>query len=102
MRLISLVIFTGLLTVAAAWAEEPASDAAQKVTVGEVTCKQMMAGDDLDRGAVIMYFHGYRAGKMGQVVVDIPALSAQSDRVTDYCLSNPTVTVMDAFAKTSP
>ncbi len=102
MKPISLAVLAGLLFAALAWAEEPASDAARTVGVAKVTCKEMMAGDDMSRGAVLAYYHGYLAGKKSQEVVDLTAMSAQSDRVTDYCLSNPTSTVMDAFAKVAP
>ena len=101
MRSISLAILAGLLVAALAWGQEPASDAPRTVSVAKVTCKEMMAGDDMSRGAVLAYFHGYLAGKKSQEIADLTAMSSQSDRVSDYCLSNPTSTVMDAFAKAS-
>ncbi len=102
LRSISLVVLAGLLVAAHAWAEEAGPAGQQTVTIAKLTCKEMMAGDDMDRAATLAYFHGYRAGKKGGEVVDIAEMSAYSDRVSDYCLSNPTSTVMDAFAKLSP
>jgi hypothetical protein len=51
---------------------------------------------------VVAFYHGYVAGKKSEEIVDIAAMGALSDRVSDYCLSNPTSTVMDAFTKASP
>ena len=101
MRSISLTVLAGLFFAVPAWAEAPSAAAAQTVTVGKVTCKEMMAGSDMDRGAVVSFYHGYLAGKKSGEVIDITAMGALSDRVYDYCLSNPTSTVMGAFGKVS-
>ncbi len=71
------------------------------INIGKMTCKELMSGNDTDREVGIAFFHGYLAGKKGNEIVDLPSTSALSDRVRDYCLSNPTSTVMDAFTKSA-
>jgi hypothetical protein len=99
MKGICLAVCISLLGSASAWAEESANPVT--VSLAGLTCKEMMSGQDVDRAAVLAFFHGYDAGKRSEKTVDVTAMSALSDRVTDYCLSNPTSSVMDAFAKAS-
>jgi len=81
---------------------QPRSQFAEKtIDIRKMTCKTLMAGSDRDRAVGITFFHGYLAGKNANPIVDVTALSALSDRVADYCLSNPTSTVMTALAKAS-
>jgi len=62
--------------------------------IGKLTCKELMRGNDSDRDVGIAFYHGFLAGKTNSQV-------AKTERVTDYCLSNPTSTVMDAFTKSA-
>jgi hypothetical protein len=95
-----LIVFAAWMMVSsvAAWAEEgkPNEDA---IDIMKMTCKHLMSGDDRDREVGVAFFHGYLAGKNNNQVVDLPKASALSSAVRDYCLSNPTSTVMDAFEK---
>jgi hypothetical protein len=81
-----------------AWAAEEATPV-NTIEIDELTCKQLMAGNDLERDVVIAYYHGIMDGKKQVGILDIPEASAISDEVRDYCLSNPTNTVMKAFEK---
>lgn len=95
--LIFLIVGMALFS-ASVWAEEGKPDE-NMLNIGEMTCKQLMSGDDLDREVGVAFFHGYYAGKNGDKVLDLPKASALSTAVKDYCLSNPTGTVMEAFVK---
>lgn len=59
-----------------------------------------MAGSDMDRAINAGFFLGFLAAKKSNTIVDLSAASAHTDRVMDYCLSNPTSAVMEAFTKT--
>ena len=95
-----LIIFiVGIaLCAPAAWAEEE-STPGNTIEIDKLTCKQLMAGNDLERDVVIAYYHGLMDGKKKIEILDIQESSAISDEVRDYCLSNPTDTVMHAFEK---
>jgi len=98
MRAAALVLLALALCGAAAWAAET-TVSALKIDIGKMTCKELMGGNDLDREVGIAYFHGFLAGKTNSQVVDVKATSERTDKVKDYCLSNPASTVMDAFTK---
>ena len=89
-----------LVLLAGAMSGGEAASSAVTVDIATMTCKELMAGNDNDREAGISFYHGYLAGKENSQTLDVNAAAAQSDRVTDYCLANPTSTVMDAFLKT--
>lgn len=95
-----LVVVGMLLVVFQAWGAEPASPD-KKIDINKMTCKELMSGDDTDREVGIAFFHGFMAGKNDNNMVDVKKISALSDKVKDYCLSNPISTVMDAFKKSS-
>ena len=97
-KLVIFLVVGVALAAAPAWAEE-GKPAANTIDIGKMTCKQLMSGSDIDREVGIAFFHGYMAAKKNRQIIDLPAASALSDKVRDYCLSNPTSTVMEAFKK---
>ncbi len=97
---VCMLILGVSITALPVWGQEATPDT-QKLDMAKMTCKELMAGNDEDREVGIAYMHGFFAGKKGNSVIDIAALTAQTDRVRDYCLSNPSSTLMDAFTKTA-
>ena len=65
----------------------------------KLTCKELMRGNDSDREIGIAFYHGFLAGQKNEQTMDLHAASALTDAVKEYCLSNPTETVMSAFTK---
>jgi len=97
---ISVFILGVTLTATTAWASEgdvPGS----MVDLNKMTCKELMQGNDSDREVGLAFYHGFLAGKKDNTLVNLHNTSALSDLVRDYCLSNPTSTVMDAFTKSA-
>jgi hypothetical protein len=97
-RLLTLFIVGIAIFASPAWAAEETAPA-NAIETDKLTCKELMAGNDLERDVVIAYYHGLMDGRKQVKVLDIPESSAISDEVRDYCLSNPTHTVMQAFEK---
>jgi acid stress chaperone HdeB len=95
--LTALVLSVPLFSINA-WAGE-AKSSAVKIDIAKFTCMDLMAGTDADRDAGFSYFHGYLAGKKNSATLDVNTVAAQTDKIRDYCLSNPKSTVMDAFTK---
>ena len=95
----ALLVVLGMAFVAfQAWGAGAKSSG--QVDVTKLTCKEVMAGNDMDRAVNAGFYLGFLAAKKNSTVVDLDAASAHTNRVMDYCLSNPTSAVMDAFTKT--
>ena len=99
-KTLALLVAFGVFPVAhQAWgADAPAS---RKIDIAKGTCKEVMAGSDMDRATNAGFFLGFLAGKANSTVIDLEVSAGHTDRATDYCLSNPTSTVMEAFTKTA-
>ena len=55
-----------------------------------------MGADDRGRELSMAYMHGYINGKANRTTLDLDKNAAITDKVREYCLSNPTA----KFAKT--
>jgi len=95
-KMVSILILGAVLAATPALAEE-----GKTVDIGKLTCKELMSGNDSDREIGMAFYHGFLTGKKNNMVINLHEMSAKTDRVKDYCLSNPTGTVMDAFAKSA-
>ncbi|WP_163341022.1 HdeA/HdeB family chaperone [Desulfopila sp. IMCC35008] len=92
-----LVLGASMFMVLPVWANEPTVE--NKIDITELTCKELMRGNDSDREIGLAFYHGFLAGKKNNQTLDLHAAFLLTDSVKDYCLSNPTATVMDAFTK---
>jgi hypothetical protein len=86
-----------MIALTIAFMAGPALAEGRTADIDKHTCKQLMAGNDDSRGSTLAFFQGYRTGKAGANTIDLDALSDLSDKVRDYCLDNPTSTVLAAF-----
>ena len=68
----------------------------KSVDLSTVTCKEIMGADDRGRELSMAYMHGYINGKAKRTTLDLDKNAAITDKVREYCLSNPTA----KFAKT--
>ena len=82
------------------WAEEERS-VDKVVDINTLACKEVIGGSDRDREIALGFYHGYMAGKKKSNTINLIAMSDISDKVKDYCLSNPNHTIMEAFIKFS-
>lgn len=95
----SLLVLGAVLMVLPVWAG--ASTIENTVDIGKLTCKELMRGNDSDREIGIAFYQGFMAGKKNEMTIDLHAASSLTDSVKDFCLSNPTATVMDAFTQSA-
>ena len=95
----SLLVLAAMVVVMPVWAG--ASTNENKVDLGKLTCKELMRGNDSDREIGIAFYQGFLAGKKNEQIIDIQAASSLTDRVKDYCLSNPNTAVVEAFTKSA-
>ena len=96
-KFISFFVLGAVLVAIPALAETMSSEK-QVIDIVKMTCKELMSGNDTDREVGVAYYHGFLAGKANRHELDVYAAGALTDKVKDYCLSNPASTVMDAFA----
>lgn len=92
-------VLIAVLTALPAWAGEPTIEG--KIDIGQLTCKELMRGNDSDREVGIAYYQGFLAGKKNEQTIDLNAAATLTDSVKEYCLTNPTATVMDAFTQSA-
>ena len=98
MKALLLAAAGTLLCSLPTWAQ-PGETPRLSINITTLTCKELMAGNDDDREAGISYLHGYMAGKNNNTMINLAATGAHTDRFRDVCLSNPTITVIDAYTQ---
>lgn len=73
------------------------------IDVAKITCDQFLAGKVADSRSVSVWLSGYYNGTRDNTVLDVNALQQDSQDVMAYCISHPSVILMDAvktlFAK---
>lgn len=89
----------GALLLATTALAAESSPAPRSIEIATLTCKEIMAADDQGRAASLAFFHGYLAGKKDSKSIELNTASDITDKVKDFCLSNPSATVLDAFSK---
>ena len=62
-------------------------------------CKDLMRMDGSDRDISMGFYHGYMLGKKSTTKFEADKLSGITDEIIEYCLDNPNVKALDAFAK---
>lgn len=89
------------LGAASAWSLNATAEIGPSVDLDQLSCKDLMAGDDTDREVGLSLYHGYFVAKQQVTHLDLGAMAQHSDRLRDYCLSNPKTPVMQAFSNTA-
>jgi acid stress chaperone HdeB len=85
-----------LLALSAIFATSTAGWAQVTIDVAKITCDQFLAGKVADSRSVTVWLSGYYHGVHGNTVLDVNALQQDSQAVMDYCISHPSVILMDA------
>jgi acid stress chaperone HdeB len=91
------------LSIAIAASVTLASQAmAAEIDMSKMTCKQVAAMEPGKIIAVGMWMSGFAAGKANNMMVDTEKMSANADKLGDYCSKNPDATlatVMEQMSK---
>jgi acid stress chaperone HdeB len=66
------------------------------VDVSKITCDQMRS-KMANPVAVALWLNGYYAGKRNDPTIDVISLDRNAEKVSEYCASNPGVTLMKAI-----
>ncbi|WP_178134140.1 HdeA/HdeB family chaperone [Vineibacter terrae] len=87
------VLAAGLATAAAPGVR------AEVINMATITCKELLDGKEEDIGTILMWLHGFYAGRANTTTLDTDALTTDSEKIGQYCAQNPTVTVMQAIER---
>jgi acid stress chaperone HdeB len=86
-----IAISLGLLVVASS-----PLGAQVTVDVSKLTCEQFATYKVTNPKYLAVWLSGYDHGRRGDVVIDMQQLVANTEKLEDYCLKNPTVPMMKA------
>jgi acid stress chaperone HdeB len=78
-----------LNTAAPAWAQVT-------IDVSKITCDQFTLYKVTSPDNIAIWLSGYYSGKRNSTIVDTQGLAANAKKVTDYCIRNPQIPVMQA------
>ena len=91
-------ILAGLLLSAVTISAAQAQAVTATIDVSKITCDQLhgMANPV----AIALWLNGYYAGKRNDTKIDVIALDRNAEKVSEYCLRNPSVELMKAIETT--
>lgn len=90
---LALIAATGLLLPFASVSEVRAQ---VTLDVSKITCDQYVGYKITDPHNIATWLSGYYNGKRGNTILDTQGLNANAKKLQDFCLRNPTTTVMQA------
>jgi acid stress chaperone HdeB len=68
------------------------------VDVSKITCEQFRGYAITDPNNIALWLSGYYNGQRGNTIVNVQSFKEHLEKVKDYCITNPKVTVMQAVA----
>lgn len=73
-----------------------AAQAQVTIDVAKISCEQFRGYAITDPNNIALWLSGYYNGKRGNTVVNVQVFKENLQKVKDYCITNPKVTVMQA------
>ena len=100
MKKLSLhVAITTFLTASAfcnpAMAQEP--ERLTTVDLSTFDCRTLIAMNGDYRDNAVLFLHGYVSGQKRETVIELAPIAASTDKIIDYCISNPGANALAAF-----
>ena len=62
-----------------------------------IDCRTMLKMDNEEQEFTLIYFHGFKSGQDGEMMFDGPVLREATNEIMDWCIDNPSETLMKAF-----
>lgn len=78
-------------------ATSTAASAQMTIDVAKITCEQFLAGKVADSRSVVVWLSGYYHGLRNNTLLDVNALQENSQTLMDYCISHPSVILLNAI-----
>jgi acid stress chaperone HdeB len=92
-------VFTAVLLAASMAMTITPGVRAEVINMATITCKELLDGKEDDIGTILMWLHGFYAGRAGSTTLDTDALTRDSEKIGQYCAQNPSITVMQAIER---
>jgi hypothetical protein len=70
---------------------------ARRIELQNVTCRDLLAADVLDRSSVMMFYWGYVSARAGVSSIDTADMEARTSRVMQVCTHNQNLSVFAAI-----
>ena len=74
----------------------PSALAQVTIDVSKITCDQFTLYKVTSPDNIAIWLSGYYSGKRNSTIVDTQRLAADAKKVTEYCIRNPQIPVMQA------
>ena len=66
------------------------------IDVSKITCQQFRSYAITDPNNIALWLSGYYNGQRNNTIIKVESFKENLSKVKDYCITNPTVTVMQA------
>jgi acid stress chaperone HdeB len=66
------------------------------IDVSKITCQQFRGYAITDPNNIALWLSGYYNGQRGTTIVNVQVFKENLEKVKDYCITNSTITVMQA------
>ena len=66
------------------------------IDVAKINCHQFATYKVANPDRIALWLNGYFQGKRGDLIVDTQELAESADKLTEYCIKNPDVLLMQA------
>jgi hypothetical protein len=75
-----------------------AAQAQVTIDVSKITCEQFRGYAITDPNNIALWLSGYYNGQRNNTIIKVEGFKENLEKVKDYCITNPKVTVMQAVA----
>jgi acid stress chaperone HdeB len=73
-----------------------AAQAQVTIDVSKITCEQFRGYAITDPNNIALWLSGYYNGQRNNTIIKVESFKENLEKVKDYCITHPTVTVMQA------
>jgi acid stress chaperone HdeB len=74
----------------------PAAKAQVTIDVSKITCQQFRSYTITNPNNIALWLNGYYNGRRNNTVINVETFKENLEKVKDYCITHPTVTVMES------
>jgi hypothetical protein len=92
-----MIVKAGTFSVALAVLMISAAQAQVTIDVSKITCEQFRNYAITDPSNIATWLSGYYNGRRNNTIVEAQGFKHNLERLKDYCITNRTVTVMQAI-----
>ena len=96
-RLKPIALFAALPLMLAGFTAAAQDQEAVVIDIQTIDCRTMLKMDNEEQEFTLLYFHGFKSGKDGQMIFNGPEFFAATEAIMDYCIDNPSAALLTAF-----